>query len=46
MAKKNNKRLPRGVAHLGLMASLAALYSNALAQSSVSLYGEIDASAL
>lgn len=46
MAKRNNKRLPRGVARLGLMASLAAPYSNALAQSSVSLHGEIDASAV
>ena len=38
------KRLFPGAARLGLMAALAALGSNALAQSSVSLYGELDAS--
>jgi predicted porin len=46
MTKQQNKYLPRGVAHLGLIAALAALGSNAQAQSSVSLYGEIDASAV
>ncbi|PRX23081.1 putative porin [Paraburkholderia sp. BL18I3N2] len=46
MAKRNDKRLPRGIARFGLMAALAAFDSNAPAQSGVSLYGEIDASAV
>jgi predicted porin len=46
VTKQQNKYLPRGAAHLGLIAALAALSSNAPAQSSVSLYGEIDASAV
>jgi predicted porin len=44
--KEQNKRRSPGVARLGLMASLIWFGSNALAQSNVSLYGEVDASAI
>jgi len=46
MAERHNKYRPQSIARLGLMAALAAAGSNALAQSSVTLYGEIDASAV
>src|ERR1700742_1371661 len=46
MTTRHDKRPLRGVASVGLIAALGAFGSNALAQSSVSLYGEIDASAV
>ncbi|WP_460904955.1 porin [Paraburkholderia jirisanensis] len=46
MARQHDKRVRRGVGSIGLIAALGAFGSNALAQSSVSLYGEIDASAV
>nr|WP_326489766.1 porin [Paraburkholderia sp. ZP32-5] len=46
LTRQPNKHFPRSVARLGLIAALAAGGSDALAQSSVSLYGEIDASAV
>jgi general bacterial porin, GBP family len=46
MTGRHEKRPRRRVANLGLTVALGAFGSNALAQSSVSLYGEIDASAV